>query len=305
MHGGCLDGEGSRDAQLAALAARQHGGITLAQLQELGIARRTVERWVARGRLHRVHRGVYVVGHTAISDRGRWQCAVLAARAPAALSHRSAAALWGIRRQVRRIDVVSPRPRRPSGEVTFHRTASLDAVDVTHVDGIAVTTVARTVVDLGAMLTPAQLARVMYEAEYHRLLDVAAVRDCVERFAKRPNAHVIRSALALNQSGSAGTRSRLEDRFLSLVESWGIPPPLLNEQLTVGGETFELDAWWPKARLCVEVDGPGHGRSRAMRADARRDGVLAAAGIHVMRVTSNDLRNRRRQLRRTLAEALS
>jgi predicted transcriptional regulator of viral defense system len=156
------------DVAIAALAAGQPGVVARAELVELGLGRRAIAHRVANGRLHVVHRGVYAVGHARLSRAGRWMAAVLAAGPGAALSHRSAAALWGIRDTSRSsIEVIAPRQCRRPG-IDAHR-ISLEADEVTTERGIRVTTVTRTLLDLAEQLTPQQLERAIHEAEYHRL----------------------------------------------------------------------------------------------------------------------------------------
>jgi predicted transcriptional regulator of viral defense system len=135
---------------IAEIAASQHGVISLTQLRELGLSARAVQNRVAIGKLHRIHRGVYAVGHPVLSKEGRWMAAVLACGPDALLSHRSAAALWGIRPTARsRIDVTLGRPTgRAVPGIDIHRTRTLRAQDATKVTNIPCTTVARTLLDL-------------------------------------------------------------------------------------------------------------------------------------------------------------
>lgn len=265
-----------------------------------------MHRWAARGRLHRVYRGVYVVGHMAVSERGTWAGAVLAAGAGACLCCSSAAHLWGIwrGRPERVVHVVSPRHHRAQRGVSFHRGAQLEGSDVDCVDGIPVTSVARTIVDLAEMLTPARLAAVMHEAHFVGLLDVADIRECLGRLAGRHRIAVAHAALVLHEAGSAGTRSRLEDRFLGIVGALDVPAPCINEHAKAAGRRYELDFWWKDEGLCVEIDGPGHLRPRTRRADAQRDAVLTGAGIRVLRFTAEDLQLRRRVVEHRLQTEL-
>lgn len=268
------------DALIAALAARQYGVVTRAQLRELGLSDAAVGRRAAAGRLHRVHRGVYAVGHARLSDEGEWMAAVLAGGLGAALSHQAASRLFRIWRRVPvLIDVVARRRRRPSGRVRFHRAASLDARDVTTHRGIPVTTVARTLVDLSDQLTNHQLANVIHEAAFRNRFSEAATRAAMERAQGRHNLHRLEQALIAHAQGSAGTRSDLEDRALAQLERRGAPEPQVNTR--VAG--IEVDLYWPDQDLVVEVDGPGHRRPRTIMEDAGRDARLRAAGVRVRR----------------------
>ncbi len=284
------------DVVVARTATRRHGAVTSAQLADAGLDRGAVRRRVAAGRLHRKYRGVYAVGHAALSQHGRWTAAVLAAGPGAALSHLSAAALWGIwRRAPAGIDVIGRR-RRVGPSVRVHECRALDRRDVAKRDGIPVTTVARTLVDLADLLTSYQLANVIHEAAFHKRVDAAATRDAMTRANGRRRLGVLKKALALHEAGSAGTRSALEDRLLALLNANDLPEPLVNVRI----DNIEVDCHWPSARLCVETDGDGHTRPRTQSEDRARDEHLRAAGYKVIRVTEDDIEHRPRAILATL-----
>jgi predicted transcriptional regulator of viral defense system len=158
------------DQRLAALAATQYGVVSRAQLLALGFGRGGVERRVAAGRLHRRHRGVYTVGHTVLSRNGAYLAAVLVCGPHAVLSHRSAAALWGLRpSDAPRIDVTVPRTSgvRTTDAIVVHR--PLLAPDPMTHDGIPVTTPGRTLADLALALPRRQLEKAVEAAERLRL----------------------------------------------------------------------------------------------------------------------------------------
>lgn len=260
--------------------------MTTAQLRDLGLGRPAVANRVASGRLHVKYRGVYAVGHARLSQHGRWMAAVLAAGQGAALSHLAAAKLWEIwRRKVTGIDVVAPTRRRQRPGVRVHSSRRLDPRDITVHDGIPVTTVARTLVDLSSMLTAAQLANVIHEAAFRNRFDLASTQQAMARANGRHTLDVLAAALEAHTKGSAGTRSALEDRFLAQVERAGLPEPLVNTKVA----DIEVDFHWPERGLCVEIDGPGHARPRARKEDRARDAALRAAGHEVIRFTGDDL----------------
>ena len=218
----------SADRLIAAIAARQHGAITTAQLERAGLGFSAIAKRAANGRLHRKYRGVYAVRQPRLSQQGAWMAAILAGGAGAYLASLSAAVhmrLW--RRRVTAIHVLAPRERKLAGVQvrTFRR---LDQREVTVRDGIPVTTVPRTLVDLSDVLTAHQLANVIHEAAFRHLFDESAVRAAIDRANGRHNLHVLTKALELNAAGSAGTRSELEDRFLALTSRSGLPEPLVN-----------------------------------------------------------------------------
>jgi hypothetical protein len=266
---------------LARLAARQHGLVTAAQLSDLGLGRRGVSNRVATGRLHPKYRGVYALGHARLSQHGRWMAAVLAAGEGAVLSHLAAAKLWEVwRRKVTGIDVIAPRRRRQRAGIRVHSARHLDPRDVTKHDGIPVTTVPRTLVDLSSVLTAPQLANVIHEAAFRNRFDLEATRQAAERATGRHTLDTLDAALNAHLSGSAGTRSALEDQFLAQTLANGMPEPLVNTKVA----NVEVDFHWPDWNLCVEIDGPGHERPRTQAEDRARDAKLRAAGHEVVRL---------------------
>jgi hypothetical protein len=267
----------SRNARptVADVAARQHGVLTTAQLLATGLSPAGITRRVASGELRRLALGVYAVGQ--LTRESHWLAGVLGGGPGAGLARFAAAKLWDVSRfPVPVIDVVGPRQRRNRPGVRYHRANALDPRDLTSHRGIPVTTMHRTLVDLGDVLTPHQLANVMHEAAFRGRLVPAAVRDAMARVWGRPRLWVVERALELHASGSAGTRSGAEDAFLTL----GFPEPLVN----VPFAGFERDFRWPERRLVVEIDGPGHDRPHAHLDDAERDATLRSAGYSVIRL---------------------
>jgi very-short-patch-repair endonuclease len=261
------------DRAIATLAARQHGVVTRGQLLA-HYSEATIRRRVAEGRLHRVHRGVYAVGHPGLSQHGIWSAAVLAAGENAALSHLSVAEFWDVSRWPTSVTSVVSTARRSLEGVELRTVRRLDERDVILWNGIRVTTVARMLVDLTDLLTPHQLAYVIHEADFKRIFDERAVRAAIARANGRRNLHRLERALELRAQGSAGTRSAKEDAFL---EQQAIEP-LVNVKI-------EVDFHWPDKGRVVEVDGYGHRRRATRLEDARRDALLDDAGWRVERVS--------------------
>jgi hypothetical protein len=287
------------DARIARLAANQYGLATLAQLRALGLDHRAVSKRVKDGRLHRIHRAVYAVGHAALAREGEWLGGVLASGEGAGLAARSAVEFWGVaRKRVPHVEVVVPRKRRASPSVRLLVSRTLEPRDIVLHRGIPVTHMARTLVDLTDTYTPHQLANVIYEAAYWKRFDERATRAAMARAHGRPKLRVLGQALALNASGSAGTRSDLEDAFLALVRAAGLPEPLVNTPTL----DVEPDFRWPG--LVVEVDGPGHRRERAKRNDARCERILRAAGYDVLRFTNVDVGQRPGHIVQVLSGAM-
>ena len=201
----------SLDRAVAELAERQHGVVSRAQLLDVGLGRGAIELRLARGRLHRVHAGVYAVGHAVLTDEGRWMAAVLAGGAGAVLSHRSAAALWGIRPEGSRAAEVTVARRScalglGSASTAPHYLTMRSPSD----DGIPVTTVPRTLFDLAAVIPRDQLEQGRQRGEIRRLWDPLSLTTSSTRHPRRPGAAAIRAVLAT--PGEGITRSDLEDR---------------------------------------------------------------------------------------------
>jgi REase_MTES_1575/Transcriptional regulator, AbiEi antitoxin len=273
------------DLAVAAFAARRHAVASTAELRELGLSRSGISRRVASGRLHPWHRGVFAIGHANPTPHGRWLAAVLACGGKAVLSHRSAAALWGVRPGVSgRIEVTVPGGGRPGpAEVHVHRTRCLTEDDRTIHDEIPVTSLARTLVDLAEVLPHRALKRAIHEAEVLRLLDVDAVWAAAARVSGRRR---VRRLLRLLGTPAPPTRSELERRFLDLCQIAGLPRPEINVLV----EGFEVDFLWRDAKLIVETDGAAvHHTRTAFERDRRRDAELTAAGYRVVRITWRQL----------------
>jgi predicted transcriptional regulator of viral defense system len=264
--------------------------VSIRQLQQLlGYSRAGVKKLVESGRLHRLHRGVYAVGHVDLSLHGECLAAVLAVGPGALLSYYSAGWLWGIwRGSPRPVHVTAFVPRHhpaPAG-ITRHRARNLDEDDRAVVEGIPVTSVARTILDLAWKLTADQLARVLARAEELRLLDLEELHTVVERNRGHHGARRLRYALAIYRP-PAYTRSAFERRFVDHLVASGLPRPATgwNE---VG---YELDVYWPERRFGVELDTfETHGTRAAFESDRDRDLALALAGIETVRVSENQFR---------------
>ena len=220
--------------------------------------------------------------------------AVLASGPDAVLSHRSAACLWGIRPSTgRQVDVTVPRWRRARDGIEVHESA-LPADEVTTVLGISVTTVPRTVFDLGTVLGRRQTERALHEAEVLRLADDLSVADLVARYPRRAGVRTAKAVLAARRHGLAVTRSELEEHFLGFLEEAGLPRPEVNVALQVAGSWLEVDCVWRPQRVVVELDGHAfHGTVLAYERDRKRDRLLIAAGWRVVRVTWRQLHDDR------------
>jgi hypothetical protein len=270
------------DRRIGDLARRQHGMVERAQLMALGLTLDAIEGRVKRGSLRSVHRGVYSVGHLALTRHGRFMAAVLACGEGAALSHFSAAVVWGILGAEGHPVHVTAENRRRCRGVVVHR-APLQGERLMRI-GIVVTTPARTIVDLADVVPRRRiLERAIDEAEYLRLdWQSAAPRR------GRKGSGLLSSVLAVHTPGSTRTLSELEEIFLAVCDRSGFPRPEVNCCI----EGYLCDFVWREQRLIVETDGEqAHGTARARGRDAVRDAELQLAGWMVIRVSYARLLN--------------
>jgi predicted transcriptional regulator of viral defense system len=275
-----------RERKLAELAARQHGVISRHQLLALGLSNRTIERRVAAGQLHRLHRGVFALGHGKVSLQGQWMAAVLAGGEGALLSHRSAGALWGLTRPPRGVFEVSAARGRGRPGLVIHE-CGIAEEDRAAWNGIPATTVARTLFDLAEVVHEGELEKAFEEADRLGLLKMRALEAVCARGHGRRALCRIRPLIDAARVPET-TRSPLEDRFLRFCEEHDLPHPQTN--VMVLGQ--EADAHWLEARLIVESDGWSFHRHRAaFERDRARDAALQAEGYRVLRVTSRRLEN--------------
>jgi very-short-patch-repair endonuclease len=221
------------------------------------------------------------VGHKLLTFRGAYMAAVLACGPLARLSHRSAADLWEIAHSSAALaDVTVPHGVREHPGIRLHRSRCLIPEDHAVREGIPVTSLARTLLDLAAV-APTRLDRALEQSERMKLFDLAAVDSLLARIRGHAGAGRLRAALAIYRP-SPFTRSELERRFLELVREAGLPTPSVNA--FVAGH--EVDALWMDHALVVELDGYEHHRSRAaFERDRRRDLELRLAGFEVLRLT--------------------
>lgn len=282
----------------------------MAQLQALGLSAQAVCKRAQAGRLHRIHRAVYALTPAELLTRnGRFMAAVLACGPGAVLSHRSAAALHELRRTGRAtVDVTVPgdTTRRHPG-IDVHRSRTLTPADVTTVDGIPVTAIARTAFDLAAVLAQRPVEKAWEQAEVMEVLDLAAIADQLRRNPTAPGAAIVAALLAGYDAGLGPTESGLEDDFLELVRAAGLPVP--RRQLWVdpgdGEPMVRIDFAWPEQRLALETDSRRFHHTRArFEADRRKDQRLTLAGWQVIRVTDRQLADDPARIVRLVAQLL-
>jgi very-short-patch-repair endonuclease len=288
--------------RLAMLAERQYGVVARRQLLALGYSETAIDRATHAGRLHRVHRGVYAVGHPRLSTHGRFLAAVLACGSDALLSHESAAWLWDLfPTSPASIDVTVPRRGHRVPSARLHHAPAVTPDDGTIREGIPVTALSRTLLDLAATVRRPRLGRAIERAEQLDLLDVRAVEQLLKRTKGHHGCGRLKRALNAYRD-PAFTRSGLERRFLELVRGAGLPRPSVNT--FVAG--YEIDMYWPQERFAVELDGYEYHRGRrAFERDRIRQEDLKLAGIEMTRVTAARVRQEPAAVAKRVRDLLS
>jgi len=270
---------------LAELSGGQFGVVSTAQLRALGLGAPQIRRRVKAGLLHPIHHNVFAVGHRRIVFHARLLAALLTCGPDSFLSHRTAAALWGLRSVIPRdieVTVIGARAPQRAG-ITVHRTR--DGGDVTTRNGLRVSTVPRLLIELASRERPRELDRLITQGIRKQVLELAAMEAALDRHARRPGISTLRHALR-DYRPTPDRCSSLETAFDALIAGTDVPPPLRN----VIVEGWELDCYWPHVRLAVELDGrPYHVAVRDLEKDRYRDGKLLLLGIRVLRITDRRL----------------
>ncbi len=279
------------DEAIARLAAVQFGVVSRKQLLSLGLSSRAIEHRLLSGRLRGVHRGVYAVGHGLLELRGHVVAALLAAGPESVASHRTAAALAGLEvSAVGPVHVTTQHKRKEQPGIAFHR-GSLPADEVSFVDEIPVTTMARTFLDLSRSEHPQVLRRLLKDAEFKRKITWAALDHILTRYPRRPGRRTLAGLVQGVHSTSGRTRSELEDLFTEFVAARGLPSPERNVELCLRDRTTEVDCLWRESRVALELDGrSAHDRALAFEDDRQRDRALSAAKWIPLRATWAQLR---------------
>jgi hypothetical protein len=269
-----------RERELRRLAANQQGHVAGWQLRARGFTRGFVESRIRGRRLIPVHVDVYAVGYVRRDPLARASAAVLACGQEALLSHESAAALWGMRSWPSMPEVVAPKVRRRPG-IRTHRSLTLTREDRDRHHGIAVTSPARTALDIAPRISRKALARAVNDAENASFLRRDAVEEVLGRLPRHPGATALRYVTGLGQ-----LRSGLEFDFVAFAAKHGLPAPLTNVE--VAG--YPVDVLFPEERVIVELDTWGFHRDRAsFESNRERDAATLAAGFVTIRITDERL----------------
>lgn len=289
------------DEVIGEIAGRQHGVVARAQLLAAGVGPDVLDRRLGRGQLRPLHRGVYLVGPL-MTGHAREMAAILACGPAAVVSHGTAASLWGLlppQEADAEVDISLRRGHRRRAGLRIRRVPTLQPGEVTVLDGIPLTTPARTLRDLPYSAPARDVERALAEAYARRLVTPEGMRKLLERRKGVRGSRPLRSFL--EGHAPAMTRSEAEERFLYLVRKARLREPEVNVPLA----GHEVDFLWRPERLVVEVDGFAYHRSsRAFETDRCRDADLAAAGMRVVRVTWRQIAEEPEALLVRLAQAL-
>lgn len=271
-----------RERALASLAARQHGAVARDQLIDLGFSPRAIALRVQSRRLRVIHDGVYAIAPQPLSQAGNHTAALLAIRPDPLLSHSSSAARQGLMSEGHRVHVsIATRSTRRMKGVVVHRPRRIDPEDRTRIDGFPVTTVPRTLLDLGQFLSFAELRNVVEAVERREQLDIGAVEDTLSRYRGHRGCRPLRRIIS-DYQWTPGANQGIERDFQALLAEFGLPAP----QANVLVEGLLVDCWWPESRFVVELDSKGwHKTWEAHERDRKRDAILLRAGISSLRIT--------------------
>lgn len=277
---------------MMALAEAQHWVVAFAQLLTLGFSASAIARLVHAGRLHRVHHGVYAVGNPALKVEGYRFAAVLACGEGALLSWAAAGAHIGLRHsEAARIDVTVRGDRRISRPgLRIHRCSTLIDEDMTVVDAIPCTSVARTLLDLSSLIDDRGVERALERAEILQVYDHWKILSVLRRMRGHPGAPRLARVAEAANPGTTVTKSELEEAMLALCRRAGFPDPSLNAHILLGGVHTEVDFLWRRQRVVVEVDSWKYHRQRGQfRRDRRRDQLLELEGWGHARFTDDEI----------------
>lgn len=287
------------------MAGEQNNVIGVRQLAACGLNSPAITVRVRRGQLHRVHRGVYAVGTGVLTLRGRLTAAVLACGDGAVLSHRAAAAWWGMLPwDGRDVEVMVPRGAgRGHAGIRPRWSRSLVERDVWRRDHIRVTSPARTALDLAAGMTPDRLRRMVRQALAERRVGIRQLTDVLGRAPRHPGAPALRALVA---DGHVPTKSDLEDLALDLLDRAAITRPEVNPRLTLDGRDIRPDMLFGDQRLVIELDGRRwHHDALTQQEDADKQAILEAHGYCVLRIGWRQIVDRPGQTLRRIRAALA
>jgi hypothetical protein len=304
-HGDGEDAARERELRAAALADHQHGVVARWQLRPLGFSDTAIDKRIASRRLVPIFRGVFAVGRPITDQRGWWMAAVVAGGPGAVLSHRSAAALWGLTRWNGPVEVTVARRRAARRGIRFHE-GHVHADERSFEDRIPVTTVARTLLDLAAVEADERLEQAVQRAVARELTDRVGLPALLDRYPGRRGTARLRAIISDARLGLDVTKSELETDFRAFLRERDIPVPEANARLEVDCAWIEVDCLWRAEGVVAELDSRAHHMdARAFERDRERDRALLALGIVTFRITWRALHLDPDRLDRDLRAALA
>lgn len=293
------------DVLIAELAKLQHAVVAHWQLLALGLSTSAIDWRVKLGRLHRLCRGYYTTTASPPKPEARLVAGLLSLPRGSAASHRSAGSIHRLRDWAGQAEVTSTVRRRPRPGLILH-TAVLPPDEITLRGGIPVTTPARTLLDLAAVLDERALRRALNEAAYLRLPLSPSLPELIERHPRRRGVAALRRILAEGRVGQERSESGFEEEFAEWLRARGFSRFVQQHPVSVGADRYRLDVAWPELHVAVELDTPkGHDHPEAIERDKRRDRRLRAAGWTVLRVTARAWELEREEVEADLRAALA
>jgi very-short-patch-repair endonuclease len=284
---------------IARIAGRQDNVITRDQLLSAGLGRGAIAHRVKAGTMQRLYINVYLLGAAPPTPMAQARAAALVCGSDATVSHRSAARLFNLLPEISGDVDITVAGRNPGFHrgVRLHRVASLTRPDLTAMRGLSVTSVARTICDLAATESARDTEHAFQEALYRDIVTDKALQAILAREPTRKGSPLIKALI----DNPTLTRSDRERRLLKLIRDAQLPTPRTNVRV----HGYLVDVFWPEHGLTLEFDGwQAHGHRLAFEKNRRRDQVLLAAGIRVLRITDRQLTNEPIALVARTAQAL-
>ena len=308
QHSGGFRAEPPAAELIGAVAEGQHGNVSLEQLRACGASAAAAQARVRRGHWRRMHKCVYFIGRGPITLRARWMAAVLACGPTAVLSHRSAAALHGLRAENRaKTDVSVPsKSIRQRRGIEVHAAGSLTAEDITDIYNIPCTTLPRTVFDLAETVDRRAVLLAIDRAELLRTFDRRDFDAALARASGHRGAAVVQSILDEYHGPSDGAENPLLDHFLVLCGRAGVRHPELEAAIELEDGPIHVDCLWRAERVAVELDSrANHDSARGFDNDRDRDQQLVLAGFIPIRFSWRHVHAQATRTERRLCELLA
>ncbi|HEX9236868.1 MAG TPA: type IV toxin-antitoxin system AbiEi family antitoxin domain-containing protein [Actinomycetota bacterium] len=291
-----------------AIAEAQHGVISRGQALDVGLSRHGIGTLLARGLWIPVFRGVYRISGSRMSWYQQVTAACLAAGTGAVASHSTAACLWSLPGAERKVEVTVPGARRVIlDQVRVHRSV-LAKNDQRRHEGIPVTSLARTLIDLASVVSPSRLEEMVDYSLANRLLSLTTLRRRLDSLGRggRKGAGELAALIAAREARPRGPQSEFERRLLRVLSGYRLPPPVCQHEVRLrSGRRAYLDFAYPEAMLAIEADSYRHHSSRSdWSRDRVRNNDLIAAGWRVLPITFDDMSSQPEAVAHQVAQCL-